>query len=338
MHCTKCGTLNDDTNKFCLSCGKPLSAPKPKPEPQGKISAETSAPKITPPPIIQPAPQDLPVVQQQSQVPAPAQSPSYPAPQTYPPPTTSQYRGASGSSFLNIWGPFAGYGHRRQHLGWLMDNKGDNTQDLITKVNDKFQVRKIPDSTVQQKFLVARGLIVEHRPYFILQRRLVTIGLYITKYGRDLFISIVSYLKPPISNFRVILLILMVLFWLYSVFIFPNSLTDSVNGLINSIDIGLFGGSAPDSGNLFGLICLVGPLAFVNSVAIFAFLIYSIYKWIAERDFLAGLRVRPNEFNEDDLMALEKAVEQTVRVSLDEIGLNPDDLKPIADSDSNRLI
>jgi len=45
-----------------------------------------------------------------------------------------------------------------------------------------------------------------------------------------------------------------------------------------------------------------------------------------------------NEFNEDDLMALEKAVEQTVRVSLDEIGLDPDDLKPISDVDNNRLI
>ena len=71
---------------------------------------------------------------------------------------------------------------------------------------------------------------------------------------------------------------------------------------------------------------------------IFISLKYSIFKWVAERDFWAGLRVRANEFNEDDLMALEKAVEQTVRVSLDELGLDPDDLKPITDLDSDRLI
>ena len=108
-----------------------------------------------------------------------------------------------------------------------MDNKGDSAQDLVDKVDTKFKVRKIPATSVQQKTLVARGVIVENRPYFILQRGLVTLGLYITKFGRDLFISIVSYLKPPISNFRVILLIVMVLFWLYSVFIFPNSLPGS---------------------------------------------------------------------------------------------------------------
>ena len=338
MHCTKCGTMNEDTYQFCLSCGAPLSAPKAEPAPQDITPAATGVQTIPPAPIAQPPPQDLPVVLQQTQVTTPVQPQTYPAPQTYPPKSVPQYRGTSGSSWLNIWGPFAGYGNRRQHTGWLMDNKGDSAQVLINKVDSKFKVRKIPATSVQQKTLVARGVIVENRPYFILQRGLVALGLYITKFGRDLFISIVSYLKPPISNFRVILLAIMIIFWLYSVFIFPNSLTDSVNSLINGLGGGIFGGPSPDAGGLFGLICLVGPLAFVNSIALFAFLIYSIYKWIAERDFLAGLRVRPNEFNEDDLMALEKAVEQTVRVSLDEIGLDPDDLKPITDIDSSRLI
>ena len=47
--------------------------------------------------------------------------------------------------------------------------------------------------------------------------------------------------------------------------------------------------------------------------------------------------VAPNEFNEDDLMAMEKAVERTVRISLDEIGLDPDDLK-LANSIQERRI
>jgi len=336
MHCTKCGTLNEDTYQFCLSCGAPLSAPKPKFIPEDRPPLP-SVPQTSMSVEVTPTPQQ-PVKQHQSPAPLPAQPPVKSGSQAYQQPAPSTYLGTSGSSFLNIWGPFAGYGHRRQHIGWLMDNKGDHAQDLVNKVDSKFKERKIPATSVQQQTLVARGVIVENRPYFILRRGLVSMGLYITKFGRDLFVSIVSYLKPPISNFRVIILVIMVLFWLYSVFIFPNSIADSVSSLINRLGGGIFGGPAADAGGLFGLLCLVGPLAFVNSIALFLFFIYSIYKWITERDFLAGLRVSPNEFNEDDLMALEKAIEQTVRVSLDEIGLDPDDLKPITDLDSNRLI
>ena len=65
-------------------------------------------------------------------------------------------------------------------------------------------------------------------------------------------------------------------------------------------------------------------------IGLYLALIFSIYKYFTEKDFLAILRTRPNEFDEDDLMALEKAVEQTVRSSLDDIGLNPADLKPAA--------
>jgi len=37
-------------------------------------------------------------------------------------------------------------------------------------------------------------------------------------------------------------------------------------------------------------------------------------------------------------MTMEKGLEQTLRLSLDEIGLNPDDLIPAAVSDQRRLI
>lgn len=244
--------------------------------------------------------------------------------------------GDSGSSPFNIWGPFAGYGTRRRHVGWLMDGQGLRTNDLIEKVDANFGQREIPGVYLDHSTLVARGLVVEQRPYFILRRGLASIGLYIAQFGQDLFVSLVSYLKPPISNFRVLILILMLLFQAFMTFGYPVALSGAVDEVSSSF--GLFGGGSPDMSGMLTLLCLVGPLGALNTLALLFFVVYSLYKWLAEKDFWAGLRVPPNEFNEDDLMAMEKAVEQTVRISLDEIGLNPDDLKPAAVRDQRRVI
>jgi len=98
------------------------------------------------------------------------------------------------------------------------------------------------------------------------------------------------------------------------------------------------GGGAPDVGSLFFLFCVIGPLGFVNTVLLILLLLFSAYKWLTEKDFWAALRVSPNEFNEDDLMAMEKAVEQTVRTSLDAIGLDASKLVAISNDHRRRLI
>jgi hypothetical protein len=165
----------------------------------------------------------------------------------------------------------------------------------------------------------------------------VNMALYISEFGRDLFVSLASYLKPPISNFRVLVLGIMVLFWMFMVFIYPAAINSTLDNLVNSMN--LFGGSSDFSVvGLFTLLCLIGPLGLVDSLLLLLFASYSIYKWFTEKDLLAGLRVSPNEFNEDDLMAMEKAVEQTVRIALDEIGLDPNDLKPAISENERRLI
>ena len=120
MHCIKCGTLNEDTYQFCLSCGAPLSGPKPKPETQD--TPPPASDPLTSMPVEVPPPPPQPVKQQQAPAALPAKPPDSTTTQTYQQPTKPAYQGASGSAFLNIWGPFAGYGHRRQHTGWLMDN------------------------------------------------------------------------------------------------------------------------------------------------------------------------------------------------------------------------
>jgi hypothetical protein len=258
------------------------------------------------------------------QQPPSAYQPAQPGYPTYP--TGAPY-GVPGMSALNIWGPFAGYGTRRRHIGWLMNGEGQRATELVVKVEAKFKEREIPGTYLTKETLTGRGVMVETRPYFILRRGLTSLALHITQFGRDLFISQASYLKPPISNFRVIVAIAMLLLQGYMTFIYPASLNSAFNNLSRSF--GLFGnsGSSAGTGGLLFLTCVIGPLGSLNFLALFLLFCFSAYKWLAEKDFLAALRVPPNEFNEDDLMAMEKAVEETVRQSLTDLKLNPDDLK-----------
>lgn len=303
MNCPNCGTQNDASYKFCMKCGQPLSPPG-----QGTIVKAS----------------------------APAQQFQRALRQASAKLSRLKDYGASGSSAFNIWGPFAGFGTRRRHVGWLMDGHGQRANELIEKVDVNFKQREIPGVHLLKSTLVARGVVVEKRPYFILRRGLASIGLHIAQFGQDLFVSLVSYLKPPISKFRVLVLILMLLFQAFMAFGYPLVLSGAVGEIASSF--GLFSSGTPDMSGLLSMLCLIGPLGAFNSLALLFLLIYSLHKWLTEKDLWAGLRVPPNEFNEDDLMAMEKAVEQTVRISLDEIGLNPDDLKPAAVSDQRRLV
>ena len=238
-------------------------------------------------------------------------------------------------SLVNIWGPFAGWGERSRHLGWVLDGQGDRASELIQKIWQKFQERHIPNTQLSSQILMARGVLVDMRPYFVLQRRQIRLALRVSKEGRDLFVSLVSYLKPPISNFRVLVFMLMVGFWLFSTIVLPLILVDAVENsglrLLGGLD-----GSAFKS--YLTLLFCIFPLSLLNNLALFLFVVYGFYKWLIDKDFFAGLRSKPNEFNLDDMMMMEKAVEQTVRVSMDEIGLNSNDLKATFASSGGRLI
>jgi hypothetical protein len=249
---------------------------------------------------------------------------------------------------LNIWGPFAGYGTRRRHVGWLMDGEGHRALDLVAQVEAKFQEREIPGVTISKQTLTAKGIVVETRPYFLLRRGLATLALYISEFGHDLFISQVSYLKPPISNFRVLLLIAMLLFTV-SMFLCGGLSSLSSASALGSATSGFnpynpYGSPRSSSPDLSGLMCLgslliccLSPLSCTTSIALPVFFGFSAYKWLVEKDFWAALRVPPNEFNEDDLMAMEKAVEEVVRQSLTDLKLNPDDLKAMTVGQGGQL-
>jgi hypothetical protein len=305
MICSACGEINSDENKFCLKCGATLNSSV-----EGNITRSPVA------------------FGEQLHELAKGQLDSF----------VLQKGGAkvSGLSTFNIWGPFAGYGTRRRHESWLMDGQGARANELVENVNKGFRKREIPNAGVKRSVLVGQGVLVEERPYFILRKGLTRIGLYITNFGQDLFVSMVSYIKPPISNIRVLFAGLMITLQLFMSFGFPILLSDSFNRLTSGFN--LFGGGSTDMSGLLSLFCIVGPVGGLNSLALLLLLIYSLYKWFTEKDLWAALRVPPDEFDEDDLMAMEKAVEQTVLSSLDEIGLNAEDLLPALSIPRRRFI
>jgi hypothetical protein len=308
----------------------PASAQQAYPQPQQTYSQQpqpSAAINRPPSPL-----QNQPVHPQQAN-PIPANASRPPA---YPLTNLYVAQPADSSSLLNIWSPFAEFGTRRRHIGWLMDSQGPRAADLISKIQSKFNERQIPKATVRQQTLTAQDLLGEQRPFFILNRGLASVALYVNQFGRDLYVSLASYLKPPISKLRVFIVLAMIFIGGFLQMIYPAMLNGSASAVINGFASSLspFGGqSGVSSVVLYGalfLLCIVGPLLSLNNLALFILLIYSGYRWIKNKDFFAALRMPANEFNEDDLMAMEKAVEQTVRMSIDEIGLKSDDLKPVA--------
>ena len=350
IYCPNCGTKYDGEYRFCMKCGTPCAKSSP-PTPSVESDSDHDKPQQedsgqgTTTEWVQPifSPDAVPSSYRDTQQ---NQLPSVQGPYIGSVSDTSQPQqntGVSGQgarpyqasaiphvniSALHIWGPFAGYGARRRHVGWLLDNRGYKAEDLNQKIYQKFSERSIPGTIVTKETLKGRGILVENRNYFLLRKGLVTTGLYVSKFGQDLYLSLVSYLKPPVSNVRIGILGVMLLFWLYMSTGFASALNNSLTGLANSalgsFGSGFLGGNAatPSAGGLATLLCVIGPLGLVNNLLLFLIIAYSLWKFLTEKDILAGLRVNPNEFNEDDLMALEKAVEQTIDQSMDEIGLD----------------
>ena len=286
MICPNCGTSDPGPGSFCMSCGYRLPAPT----------------KAAPAPLVpgkQPGPP-----------PTPASAP--PAPPVTSPPISQM--GSAGTIPVSIWGPFAGYGTRGRHVSWLINEQGERADGLRDAVAARFARREIPRATVEPVKLVRQGVLVDTRPYFLIRRGLTTAGLYIARFGQDLFVSQVTYFKGPISSMRILIVAAALLF----AFIYPVVYGNA----FSQIGVSLYGGiGGGNPSNLIFLTCCLGPLYLLNWLALGILALFSGYKWLTEKDFLAPLRVPPNDFDIDDTVALEKSVEQTVREALDEVGI-----------------
>lgn len=303
MNCPHCGKENPANSRFCQHCGATL---------QAQIAG---------------SPSQSPVAMASKAV-----TPGKPDSSPRSSPAAIGQVGSGGTSALNIWGPFAGYGTRGRHASWLLDDLGEQAAVLHEAVTQRFQQRQVPSSKMDWQTLVAKGLLVERRPFYFVQRGITTVALYLARFGKDLYISQVTYVKSPISNIRAAFLTLMLLFQLYYMFGFTNSFVSSLEGFDPIFGTG--GGFGP----IVFLLCVIGPLGMINSIAWLLILVYSLYKYVTEKDFLALLRALPNEFQYDDTVALEKAVEETVRQSLDAIGIDVNLMPPSQERSRRRLI
>lgn len=299
MNCPHCGNPDPGGGRFCIHCGQPLPQEQAPPQPEALPilvhSQSTSAPQV----------QTLPP----------------PVPGSSSPPMPVVPMGGASISAASIWGPFAGRGTRGRHVAWLLDDLGDRAEDLRRAVTERFQRRTIPGAQVQPQILTAKGVLVEQRPYYLIQRGRATTGVYLAKFGQDLYISQVSYFQGPVSTLRVLVVLAMAAF----VLIYPALLSDTLGGVSAS----LFGGIS-GLGEIFGTLCCLGPLYLASFLGLTIVVVLAVYRFITEKDLLRPVRVQPNEFDQDDLIALEKAVEQTVREALDVVGIARDLMQPAA--------
>jgi hypothetical protein len=233
--------------------------------------------------------------------------------------------GEGGMSLANIWGPFAGYGERGRHVAWLLNNLGDRAEALRQAVSERLRERRIPGASVLPQTLTGKGLAVERRQYYLVKRGIATVGLYLARFGQDLFISQVTYAKGPLNTVRVVVVSLMVLFQIFSMFSIRGSLLQPF------ASTNLLGLPSGDFGSSVVALCCVGPLSALNLLALTLIGLHMVYKFITDRDPLAVLRTPPNEFQQDDIVALEKAVEETVRQSMDRIGIDSDLMPPASE-------
>ena len=297
MNCPNGGSPMRPGAAFCARCGQAVPAP---PAP-----SQPSAVRQPPPAI-------------------PAPGAQFPA---YPPPVGVLVAplGATGQA-SSIWGPFAGYGARREHVAWLLEGLGDRAEELRDTITDLFRRRQLPDAHVNLVVLTGKGIAIEQRPFYRIQRGLATVWLYVARFGQDLYVSQVSYIKGPLSVLRVLvagaLLALVVLSWI-------NVAVAALNVQSALSSFSLLGGGSEPSGFLIGaLACCTGPLGGLASLALIVGAIYSVYRFLTEKDLLALLRSSPNEFQEDDIVSLEKAVNETVRQSADLLGIDRQLLAP----------
>lgn len=315
MKCNNCGDPNPGPGPFCMACGRWLS--------EFPVVEEKSL-SVAPPALREAAGPLAPV---SSAAGALTQQPT--GELAVPPGGDSQPAeigqiGNAGTIPFSVWGPFAGRGTRGRHAAWLLNDKGVQAEDLRNAVIERFIRRDIPDAVVEEATLVRRGILVDSRPFFLVRRNLSTVGLYLARFGQDLYISQVTYSKSPISAWRAVMLVLMVLFIPGYTALYNQAAANVPQAS------GFLGLQLPDLRPLIGLTCCIGPFYLLDYLAFALLALYSLYKWLTDKDILAALRVAPNEFDIDDTASLEKAVEQTVREALDSLGLESRVLMPPA--------
>ncbi len=207
--------------------------------------------------------------------------------------------GQGNVSLANLWGPFAGMGERLEHRPYYLDGQGHLTDQVRQMVAERFHQREVPGATGAHQMLSVQGIAVEGRPYQIFRRGVGTVALYIGPWGRDLYISTVSFALGAVSPVRVGLLVLLAL-----------------TACISFLRLGAYTPLVDP----FPVLSLFFSGILLPAIPIF--LVYAAYRAVQQRDYLAVLRSPINEFQMDDLTALDILVDRAVRQSLDDLDID----------------
>lgn len=220
---------------------------------------------------------------------------------------------------------FARRGTPLNHQCWLIE--GCQVDALLLRQTLKQQMleRRYPGVSVSAEHLRERGANqTEGRDYLTVQRSSTNAFIYIASQGNDLYISRTTTARTPIRGERVFLLFLLLAtlvagpFALNAILLNSYSIYNTV-GFITASFVSI---------NLFLEYVLAPLYAVLVGFFIWAF-IRSYLNWLNTRDFWIYLRARClQNFQADDLVLLERAIDQALRASVARHGIDSNLITP----------
>jgi hypothetical protein len=221
---------------------------------------------------------------------------------------------------MGFFAPFAGKGQRADLWAGLFDNLGGHADQAFAIIQQKLDAKQIPDAVCRVEKLTDQGISVEQRDYFVIQRGVTTVALYVARFGTDLYVSWDTFVLPLVSRIRVVVA---------AVLLAAPVLTCCLLGIAPFLSVGSAFGGSNGLGNLLGSLSCVSSLLFcflvipalISLILVPGALVATVRAALIDRDPLAILRGQVSDFQQDDILALEQAVHHTVLRTLDEIGV-----------------
>lgn len=190
MKCLGCGTDNFDTNRYCVRCGKALSAQAVTPD---QAPGTAQLPSTT-------SGQGGALTDQPSAYRAPAPIPPHLFAPGSPPITPPD-------ATLSGWrGPFASRGPRVQRASYVYVGRANSEGALMA-----WMLEALRPFRAYQEYVDGKALRLERRPYVTATKEAATIAVYTTSVRDDLYASWSVFSRQDVDLLRVAGLFLLAL-------------------------------------------------------------------------------------------------------------------------------
>ncbi len=310
--CPTCAFVNPDQSIFCVRCGNRFQA-------SGQASfAPSNSPISNSADPVYGSPGFAPSYSSPSSSLQSPPAPSFPPPAAPPPsasPWAAPYTAPSsypaqmgtGQGQFSMRRAFAGHGISVMHYSWLLDGKEMQATTVLSTILDLLRRHSIGGLNITPERLTERGITLEERDYLKVRRGVSSVFIYAAPAGRDLYISRATAVLPAINIMRVIGLLLLLVLALFG----PSFLQNMAG------PAGYF----------------LGGLFFLFVLPIWLYFIWLLYRsfsyWLVEKDFWVYLRANQlNDFQMDDIALLEHVTDETIRVAVEQLGLDASKILP----------